>query len=318
MNGKKYFWCVLLSTLILGCNHLKTEEKITSFLESQNKNINHKAIVLADISDSPQKIIRNTQPLADYLEQNLHEFDISIGKVKVAPDVNLIVQWFKSGEIDLYFDSPYPVILVQEKTGAKPILRRWKGGDAEYYGVIFSLVDNNIKSLQDLSGKMVAFDHHFSTSGYMLPLTVLDEAKLNPVKKTNAMARVNKNEVGYVFSQEDENSIAWVLNGKVDAAAVDIQTFNKVPEDVKAKFVILQQTEKLARHIVLVRPDLDPELIAKIKILLLDLDKTEEGKKILENFSNTAKFDDFPTTHSLDRMYQMYQKIQEKNDSQAK
>ena len=60
----------------------------------------------------------------------------------------------------------------------------------------------------------------------------------------------------------------------------------------------------------MIRPDLDPQLAESIKSLLLELDKTPEGQEILMKFAKTAKFDQFPTEETVDRMREMYQKAQ--------
>ncbi len=269
-----------------------------------------KTIVLADISNNPQKKIRKFQPLANYLAANLSQFDR--GKVKIAPDMDTMIAWLKSGEVDVYIDSPYPAMLAINGAGAKPILRRWKKGVAEYYSLIFTMSDRNITYLSDLKGKTVAFDHPFSTTGYMLPLAKLLESGLNPIEKSLSNTSVSDKEVGYVFSFEDENSIEWLLSGKVAAAAMDDQSFDKLSEEIKEKAIILLETEKIARNLVIVRGDLPPDQIDAISSILLEMDKTAEGKAVLEKFAKTTKFDQFPTTESLNRIQDLYQQTQNK------
>src|SRR3972149_1107605 len=63
-------------------------------------------LILADISTDPAKSIKRFQPLADYLAERLGEQGIEAGEVKVAPDLETMVEWIAAGEVDLYFDSP--------------------------------------------------------------------------------------------------------------------------------------------------------------------------------------------------------------------
>ena len=167
-------------------------------------------VVFGDISDNPQKKIRRFQPLVNYLVANSSQFDR--GSVKIAPDMETMIAWLKSGEVDVYIDSPYPAMLAMNGAGAKPILRRWKDGSSEYHSLIFTMSDRNITSLSDLSGKTIAFDDPFSTTGYMLPLAKLSESGLNPVEKSMPNTSVAEDAVGYVFTSEDENSIEWLLS----------------------------------------------------------------------------------------------------------
>ena len=269
-----------------------------------------RTIVLADISDNPQKKIRRFQPMANYLAANSDRFDR--GKVKIAPDMDTMIAWLKSGEVDIYIDSPYPAMLAMNSAGAKPILRRWKKGSAEYYSLIFTMNDRNITSLSDLKGKTIAFEDPLSTTGYMLPLSKLVELGLNPIEKTQSNTRVPDNALGYIFSYEDENSIEWLLSGKVAAAAMDNHNYNKLSTEIKDKTTILMETEKVARNLVMVRGDMPPEQIEAISSVLLAMDKTDEGKAVLEKFSDTTKFEQFPSAENLNRIQELYQKTQNK------
>jgi phosphonate transport system substrate-binding protein len=268
------------------------------------------AIVLADVSKNAAQKIRQFQPIADYLAENLKEYGIGVGEVKVAPDLSTIATLLKNGEVDVYFDSPYPAMRVSDESGAQPILRRWKGGNAEYFGVIFIRSDSGIESIEDLRGRTIAFEEPVSTSGYFLPLNYLIDTGLNPVQKGSPVDSVGADEVGYVFSNDDENTIQWVISGNVDAGAADLPTFMAIPEESRSALKILAETEKLARHIVLVRPGMDPELVEGIKTVLMDMDKTPEGQATLESFEKTAKFDAFPPEADLNRMRELYDRVQ--------
>src|SRR5688572_238657 len=117
-----------------------------------------KLFTLADISDEPAETIELFQPVADYLAAGLAEFGYTGGQVKAAADLDMMSQWMKAGEVDLYFDSVYPVMIISDTAGAKPLLRRWKDGVEEYHTVIFARADSSIKTLDDLKGHLIALE----------------------------------------------------------------------------------------------------------------------------------------------------------------
>src|SRR2546423_10544590 len=103
-----------------------------------------KNLILGDISDTPAKRIAAFQPLADYLGANLSKFGIGGGQVKIAPDFDTMTQWLKNGDVDIYFDSPYPTYILSERASAQPVLRRWRDGVPQYSTVFFVKKDSPI------------------------------------------------------------------------------------------------------------------------------------------------------------------------------
>jgi phosphonate transport system substrate-binding protein len=253
-----------------------------------------KAIVLGDISDDPGEVIEGTQPLADYLAARLGDHGVTEGRVTIAADADEMIKLLKDGEVDLYFDSVYPATLVSDASGGQPILRRWRFGVEEYYTVIFASTESGITSLDDLPGHKIALDNPFSTSGYLLPAVYMTEQGLNLVGKEDYDQPVADDEVGFVFSYDDENTLQWVLSGLVDAGATDDWNFEVAfPEEVREKLVVLTHTESVPRQVVVARPGIDPDYLNAIKELLISMHEDEDGQAALESFQ-TSQFDEFP------------------------
>jgi phosphonate transport system substrate-binding protein len=253
-----------------------------------------KAIVIGDVGAKPTAIIDGTQPFADYLAGQLSAQGITKGVVKVAPDFATIADWLKTGQVDMIFQTPYPAVLLEDAVGAKTILRRWKGGDADYYTVIFARADSGMKTLADLKGHMMAVQDEYSTSSYMLPMAYVLEAGLRLTKKDSPDVTVAADEVGYTNSKSDDNTLQWVISGKVAAAGTDNRTYEKIPEETRKQLIILGETEKTPRNVLMVRADLDPALVEALKTVLLTMEKSEEGKAALKSYQSTAKFDELP------------------------
>src|SRR5262245_61655814 len=120
-NSLRYFGSLLLVVVLLsaaGCGSAQPAATPTSASTATPNTA--KTIVLADISANPSKRIAAYQPLADYLAANLSAFGIGVGKVKIAPDFDTMIKWMKAGEVDMYFDSPYPAMILRDQAGAQP------------------------------------------------------------------------------------------------------------------------------------------------------------------------------------------------------
>ncbi len=267
-------------------------------------------IVIADVSQEPTKQIKRFQPMADYLASSLGKFGIHTGEVQMAPDVRTISAWMRAGTVDLYFDSIYPAMVVNDEAGAIPILRRWKGGEAVYYSLLFARADSGLKRLTDLKGRMLGFEHAYSTTGYFLPMTMLLMAGLHPVEKARADAAVDMRDVGYIFTQDDYNTIQWVFSGRVASGATDNLSFTrKIPETTRASLVVLAKSPLIARHVVLARPNMDPALVEAIRSVLKGMDRASEGQAVLDAFEKTARFSDFQGKTELawaEKMYRLF------------
>src|SRR5262245_25943012 len=57
---------------------------------------------------------------------------------------------------------------------------------------------------------------------------------------------------------------------------------------------VIYQTVAIPRHIISYRADLPLPLVVRIKDILIQMDAMEEGKKVLQAFEGTAKFDEIP------------------------
>jgi phosphonate transport system substrate-binding protein len=269
------------------------------------------AIVVGDISDEPIDTITNFQPFADYIATHLEAFGIGRGEVKVAPNMETMAQWLKTGQVDIYIDSPYPSLIVSNSSGAKPILRRWKDGIAQYHTVIFARSDRDLQSLDDLQGQVIAFEEKFSTSAYLLPLGHLRKAGYQAIEIDQVDTVIPADTIGYIFTGDDENTIQWVISGQVAAGATDINSFEELPETTRNQLTILAKTETVPRQMVLMTPQMEPQRQETIAEILINMDENPEGKSILETFDETTQFDRLPNQQDpLNPIRELYQQIQ--------
>jgi phosphonate transport system substrate-binding protein len=253
------------------------------------------ALRIGSIGYLPADEIRDFLPLARYLSEPLKTAGVEEVRVIVAGSISEMAGFMRSGKVDLYIDSVFPSMIVSELTGSRFLLRRWKRGIGEYRAVIFCKNDASISKLTDLRGKTVAFEEPFSSSGYFFPKLALLRAGLRPVpKRESSGGSVAAGDVDYVFSNADENTMAWVLRGRVNAGATDHQTFAKEARGHIKDLTILYESAPITRHLLSYRDGLSENLVGKIKQILLAMDKSASGKKALLEFHQTSKFDPVP------------------------
>lgn len=245
-------------------------------------------ITLGKVSDDPAENIREWGPLVNYLADNLQEFGIGIGEVKISSDTATMGRWMENGEVDLFIDSFYSTMVLRDAVGATPILFRQKG-KPDKHAVFFARADSSLQSLDDLLGETISLDDPESASGFMLPVAYLLEQGVNPVEKADAAEPVGSAEVGYVFSGDDEKALRWVADGLVTAAAVDNETFEEFSEENPGVFSIIAETEPVFRdQLLMASPSIDEPMRAAITSVLLNMSDTAEGQAILEELSSST------------------------------
>jgi len=80
----------------------------------------------------------------------------------------------------------------------------------------------------------------------------------------------------------------------VSAGVLNNQNYPKEARGYLDSLKVIHETFSLPRQIVSYRQDLDPKLVARIKEILIKMDQSEEGRKALQDFENTTKFDELP------------------------
>jgi phosphonate transport system substrate-binding protein len=253
-----------------------------------------KSLVIGYIAEDPSGELRRFQPVVDYLARNLREFGIDRGQVVIVRSIHELANLFKKNEVDLYMDSPFPSLVVSRLSDSKIFLRRWRAGVAEYHSVIFVREDSEITSAERLKGKLIGFEEPYSTSGYFLPKAYLLSLgfKLSPYQWGVTSAKPD--EIGYVFTREDENTMEHVVRRKITAGAMDNVNFERRAGKLRDPLRILYRTVSVPRQMVSFRKDLDEKMVKKIRAILVGMEHSDEGREILKKFSRTTRFDDLP------------------------
>jgi phosphonate transport system substrate-binding protein len=112
-------------------------------------------------------------------------------------------------------------VQAQIRSGGKVIPIAQRKEDTQFRSVFITQTDSGIKQLSDLKGKQVSFGSQSSTSGHLMPRSFLLEAGIDPDKDFKRVA----------YSGAHDATIASVVSGRVDAAALDITVWRKFVDE---------------------------------------------------------------------------------------
>jgi phosphonate transport system substrate-binding protein len=255
-----------------------------------------KTITLGIVSPRNQKEIEeHFRDFVRYVARKLSSAPPIEGRIVVAPTQSGLANLLIERRVDFYLESPYPTYLINNVYGAgKLLLRRWKGGMAEYHALIFTRKGGEIKRLEDLRGKIIAFEDPGSTSGHFLPKFFLSRKGFKLSQKTQIEPNVPAGEIGYIFTYSQKKLVDLVLTKQVAAGAFSNDDYATLDETKKSEITILAETDRLPRHLVSIRKDLAPVLANRLEKVLLSMDKDPEGRRILQRTDGTTKFDALP------------------------
>ncbi len=230
------------------------------------------------------------QPFIDYLVKQLDSqgFSYTRGEFVGAKSVSEMAQLVREGKIDIIIDSAFPVYVVNKLAGAQVILDRWKSGVGTYHSAFFVKTGSSIQSLNDLKGKIMAVDGPTATTGYFLPKAYLINLGYTLTQKNQPTDSVAPNEIGYMFVHD--KVFEDVANDMLPVGAENEDEVRGYFGDKINQYRFVGKTPEILRYLVATRADLDTRLSAVIKNILLGMDQSPEGQKVLISFAGTAKF----------------------------
>jgi phosphonate transport system substrate-binding protein len=215
--------------------------------------------------------VRKFGPIVRHLERALGM------KVEFTPvnDYPAAVEALVNRQVDLVWFGGFTHVQAQIRSGGKIIPIAQREEDAQFRSVFITQTDSGIKTLADLKGKQVSFGSQSSTSGHLMPRSFLLQAGVDPDRDFKRVA----------FSGAHDATIASVVSGRVDAAALDITVWRRFVDDKKvdtSKVNVFYTTPPFFNYNWSVHADMPAALRERITKALLDLSMdTPEGKEIL-------------------------------------
>lgn len=205
--------------------------------------------------------IRKFTPLANYLSQALGM------RVEFNPvnDYPAAVEALVNRRVDLVWFGGFTHVQANRRSGGRIVPLAQREEDTRFQSVFIARTNAGITSLNDLRGRQVSFGSPSSTSGHLMPRSFLLAAGINPERDFRRVA----------FSGAHDATIASVVSGRVDAAALDITVWRMFVEQNRVdtqQVNVFYTTPPFFNYNWSVHADMPADLQQRIKNALLALD----------------------------------------------
>jgi phosphate/phosphite/phosphonate ABC transporter binding protein len=212
-----------------------------------------------------------------------------------------------AGEIDIAWLPPIPLVAVERRKGAVPLVSHHRDGSSHFHSVLVAHRASEMKTPGDVVGKRAAWVDPYSASGYVLPRIELAKLGVDPKTafSTERFYHSHSGAVRAVLERRADVAGTWI--GR-DAAGVIVrapwtemvggeavrilQTFGVIPSDTIAARSSLElgESEKV-RQALLAIAKTHPDLVRD----LFGVDEfrpwTAEGYDALQNSTHQASME---------------------------
>lgn len=256
-------------------------------------------------STDAMSIIKNGDVLARFIQERtgLHV------RVDVPNSYIPVVEAFGTDRADVAIMNTFSYLLANDRFGATAALRvARRYGELTYRGEFIVRSDSGIDSLEQLTGRTIAYVDPSSTSGYIYPKDMLRKRGVQTKEE--------------MFANGHNQVVLKVYQGDVDAGAVFYSRPDTVTgewldarckvapshPDVFEKVKILALTEEIPNDPVVFRRGLPQEIRDQIIEALLAFQKAPGGKEALMTIASVEGFvktsdSDYESVRSLVKAY---------------
>jgi phosphonate transport system substrate-binding protein len=224
---------------------------------------------------NPAKLMQAYQPLIDYLNGRLQGARLAL---EASRDYAKFEEKYRARRPEFLLPNPWQTLQAM-KVGYRVIAMA--GEPQDFKGIFVVRRDSSLKRPADLKGKSVSYPSPTALAACIMPQYFLHNHGIN----------VNADiENRYVGSQESSIMNAYL---RLTAAGATWpppwRAFQKDQPREAAELKVIWETESLVNNSVMVRGDVPLEVAQQVRVLLLGLDGTKEGKSILAGME-TARF----------------------------
>lgn len=187
--------------------------------------------------------------------------------LKVAQSYGGVVEAMCNNAADIAFVGSVTYLQAQKRGCAELLAVAVKGGRSVYYSGLFVRSGSPVRSIGDLRGRRVAFGDVQSTSAFVFPVAMFLDAGIDPARDLAAVRMTGTH----------ANSLAALINGEVDAAALSFDSYDKaVRADVPGArdLRVVARSEPIPYPPLIANMRLAPALRGRLRDAVEKIDRT--------------------------------------------
>lgn len=261
MDRRKFVFSSCTTLLLAGCKSAETQPTLR--------------ISMIPTTD-PGKLIRQSQPLVDYLQkQTGAKIDLTVPTSYAA-----VVEAITSNRVDIAYLGGFTYVQAAARAGVQPLVQRLR--DKNFHSLFITQTNSSIQSMADLKGKTFAFGDINSTSGHLMPSFYMRQEKVDPMVIDKA-----------IFTGGHDATALAVAHQRVDAGAMDELVYKTMMEKgaiTAAQVRVFYTTPPFFDYVWVARSGLNPVLAEKFTHALLALDEANPQDKTLLDLLNAHKY----------------------------
>jgi len=220
--------------------------------------------------------VERYRKLADYLTR---ELGVKVN-LTIMSRYGEVIKRFKAKRLDGAFLTSYTATMGIKELNLEPVANPVDlRGESTSRGYLFVRKDSGIHNVKDMKGKRIVFVDPATMEGYLFPLAYLHR---HGVSDINAFFNGH-----FYFSGSNASAIFAVLDGRADIGAAKDTVFRKLVRTdpfISQELFIIAQSEKVPEVTLCIKSDLDEEIRHRLSAILLQMDKTSEGRNVLRQF----------------------------------
>lgn len=190
-----------------------------------------------------------------------------------------ILDRFQAEKMDGAFFGSFAYVLAHSRLGLEPLVRPVNlDGTSTYHGYLFVRKDSGILSAADMRGKRFAFVDRATTAGYVFPLAYLRQHGI-----ADPLSYLGES----FFAGSHDAAVFAVLDRQADVGGAKNTIFDRLAREngrVRGELRIIGTSGVVPQNCLAVRKDLDADLKAALRDVLLGMDHDPEASDALRQF----------------------------------